>query len=44
MDKITSIRVKESTKTELDKIGKRGETYEQILLKLIKRHNRWFTE
>ena len=44
MDKITSIRVKASTKIELAKLGKKDESYEQILLKLIQRNKRWFTE
>ena len=34
-DKITSIRVHESTKKRLDECGVRGESYEDIILRLI---------
>ena len=34
-DKITSIRVRESTKSRLAKCGVKGESYEDILLRLI---------
>lgn len=44
MDKITTIRVKTSTKTELSKYGKKDETYEEIILKIMQRQKRWFTE
>ena len=35
-DKITSIRVHESTKKRLDECGVRGESYEDIILKLVR--------
>jgi len=33
---ITTIRVRWSTKEELDKLGRKGESYEDIILWLIK--------
>jgi len=35
MDKITSIRVRESTKRKLDEKGVRGESYEEIIIRLL---------
>ena len=35
-EKITSIRVTESTKRELESLGQSGETHEEIIKKLIK--------
>lgn len=35
-DKITSIRVRESTKTLLATCGVKGESYEDIILKLVR--------
>lgn len=35
MQNKTTIKVGQETKAKLDKIGKRGETYEDIVLRLI---------
>jgi hypothetical protein len=35
-EKITTIRISERTKQKLDDVGKKGETYEDIILKLLK--------
>lgn len=35
MDKITTIRLRESTKKRLEDFGKKGETFEAIIEKLL---------
>ncbi len=35
MDKITSIQIHDSVKKMLDGIGRHGETYEEIILRLL---------
>lgn len=37
MAKITSIRITDDTKKKLSKIGEHGETYEEIIIKLLER-------
>ena len=34
-DRVTTIKLKESTKTKLSGFGKKGETYDEILNKLV---------
>ena len=34
-EKITTIRIREFTKSKLDTVGKKGESYEDIILRLI---------
>ena len=38
-DKITTIKLHQSTKEKLAKIGLKSETYEDIILKLLGRYN-----
>jgi len=40
-DKSTTITIHQSTKEALDQYGKKGETYDDILWKLMRGYKRW---
>jgi len=40
MSKITSIRLSEATKDMLEALGKKGESYEDIILRLIQENKK----
>lgn len=40
MDKITSIRVKASTKQKLAGYGKKGDSFEEIIINLMEKNNK----
>lgn len=40
MSKITTIQVRDETKHKLDRLGRKGDTYDDVIRKLINKYNR----